>query len=167
MTAFIGRREFIALLGGVPAWPLAARAQQAEQVRRIGVLMNLAADDPLGQPRLAAFQQGLQELGWTEGRNVQIGTRWAAGKADRFRTYAAELVGLAPDVILAATTAGVTAVQQASRAVPIVFVIVVDPVSAVSSPIWRGLAQTRLDLPCMNMPPAQNGWNFSSRSRPA
>ena len=96
------RREFITLLGGAAAaWPLAARAQQAERMRRIGVLMQLAADDPEGQRRIAAFLQGLQQLGWTVGRNVRIEYRWAAGDADAIRRYAAELVALAPDVILA------------------------------------------------------------------
>jgi putative tryptophan/tyrosine transport system substrate-binding protein len=125
------RREFIGLIGGAAIMrPLAANAQQGQRMRRIGVLMNLAADDPLGQPRLAAFVQGLHELGWTDGGNVRIDTRWAAGDADRFRIDAAELVALAPDVILAATTPGVAAVQQATQTVPIVFVLVVDPVSA-------------------------------------
>ena len=103
----IRRREFITLLGGAAAaWPLAARAQQPERMRRIGVLMNLAADDPEGQARIAAFLQGLQQLGWTDGRNVRIDTRWAAGDADRSRRYAAELVALAPDVILASGSLG-------------------------------------------------------------
>src|SRR5262245_45950304 len=93
------RRDFITLLGGAAAWPLAARAQP-ERVKRIGVLVNLAADDPEARARIAAFRQGLQELGWTDGRNVRIDVRWAAANADRFRTYAAELVALAPDVIL-------------------------------------------------------------------
>src|SRR5262249_28540205 len=124
------RREFITLLGGAAAaWPLAARAQP-ERVKRIGGLVNLAADDPEARARIAAFRQGLQELGWTDGRNVQIDVRWAAANADRFRTYAAELVALAPDVILTATTPGVAAVQQATRTVPIVFVTLVDPVGA-------------------------------------
>jgi hypothetical protein len=113
------RRSFIALLGGAAAWPLAARAQQSDRVRRIGALMNLAADDPEGQARLAALLQRLQELGWIDGRNVRIDTRWTAGNDDRFRTYAAELVAFAPDVILAATAPGVTALQQATRTVPI------------------------------------------------
>ncbi len=91
------RREFITLLGGAAAaWPLAARAQQGERMRRIGVLMSVAADDPEGQARLAAFLQGLQQLGWTDGRNVRIDTRWGAGDAERIRRYAAELVALAP-----------------------------------------------------------------------
>ena len=94
------RRAFITLLGGAAAWPLAARAQQPERMRRVGVLNTLAADDGMGQARNGVFLQGLQQAGWTIGRNVQIETRWAAGDADRLRTYAAELVALAPDVIL-------------------------------------------------------------------
>jgi putative ABC transport system substrate-binding protein len=125
----VKRRQFITLLvGAAAAWPLAARAQQGERVRRIGVLMNLTANDPVSRARLAAFLQGLQKLGWTDGRNVQIDTRWAAGDAGRFRQYAAELVALAPDVILASTSPSVAALQQASRTVPIVFANVTDPV---------------------------------------
>ena len=125
------RREFITLLGGAAvAWPLAARAQQADRMRRVGVLWNRAADDPEGQARLAAFLQGLQELGWTDGRNMRIDYRWAAGDADRFRTYAAELVALAPDVILASASQSVAALLQTTRTVPIVFANVIDPVGA-------------------------------------
>ncbi len=125
------RREFITLLGGAAAaWPLAARAQQPERMRRIGVLMSLAADDPEGQARIAAFLQGLQQLGWTDGRNVRIDTRWGAGNADDIRKYAAELVALAPDVILATGSATVGPLLQATRTVPIVFAIVPDPVGA-------------------------------------
>jgi putative tryptophan/tyrosine transport system substrate-binding protein len=102
------RREFITLLGGAAAWPLAARAQQPERTRRIGVLMNLPSDDPEGMARLAAFLQGLQELGWVVGRNVRIDYRWGTGDADRIRGYAAELVALAPDVILASGTPSVS-----------------------------------------------------------
>ena len=91
------RRAFITLLGGAAAWPLVARAQQAERMRRIGVLMNVAADDPEGQARIAAFHQGLQEWGWTLGRNARIDVRWGAVDADSSRRYAAELVGLAPE----------------------------------------------------------------------
>jgi ABC-type uncharacterized transport system substrate-binding protein len=123
------RRQFITLLGGAAGWPLAARAQQAERRRLIGVLMGGAGRDPVEQARLAAFLGGLQQLGWTDGRNVRIDTRWPAGDADR-RTYAAELVGLAPDVIVASATASVAALQQASRSVPIVFANVIDPVGA-------------------------------------
>ena len=125
------RREFITLLGGASAaWPLVARAQQAERMRRIGALIPLAADDPEALGRITAFVQGLQQLGWTDGRNVRIIARWAAGNADNFRKYAAELVALAPDAILATSTPAVLALQQATHTVPIVFVQVIDPVGA-------------------------------------
>jgi putative ABC transport system substrate-binding protein len=126
------RREFITLLGGAAAaWPLAARAQQrTDRVRRIGVLMNLAADDPEAQARLAAFHQGLQQAGWVVGRNLRIDYRWGAGNADRFRRYAPELVALAPDVILATSGTTVPWLLQATRSVPIVFAQVPDPVGA-------------------------------------
>jgi len=127
----VNRREFIAGLGGVAAvWPLAARAQQAERMRRIGVLMNLPADDLDAPARVAAFAQGLQELGWTMGRNVQIDYRWGAGVADLYRRYGAELVALTPDLILASGVPAVSAVQQASRTMPVVFVDTTDPVAA-------------------------------------
>src|SRR5215831_9801784 len=125
------RREFMTLVVGAAAgWPLAARAQQGEQVRRIGVLMNVAADDPEAPARVGAFSQGLSELGWTIGRNVRIDYRWYAGSADAARKYAAELLALAPDVVLASGTLGVTAIQQVTRPVPIVFTLVADPVGA-------------------------------------
>jgi putative ABC transport system substrate-binding protein len=125
------RREFITLLGGAAAtWPLAARAQQAERMRRIGVLMNLAVGDPEGEARIAAFVQALQRLGWSDGRNLRIDHRWAAGDAGRFKRYAEELLALAPDVILAAATPSVQALQRATRTVPIVFANVADPVGA-------------------------------------
>jgi putative ABC transport system substrate-binding protein len=124
------RREFIAGLGVAAVWPLAGRAQQGERVRRIGVLMNLHADDPESMARLTAFLQTLQELGWTDGRNVRIDTRWAAGDPDRFRTSATELVALMPDVILATGISAVAPLQLATRSVPIVFTNVVDPVGA-------------------------------------
>ena len=125
------RREFITLLGGAAvAWPRAARAQQADRMRRVGVLWNLAADDPEGQARQRAFLQGLQELGWTDGRNMRIDYRWAGGDADRFRRYAAELVALAPDVILASASQSVAALLQTTRTVPIVFGSIIDPVGA-------------------------------------
>jgi putative ABC transport system substrate-binding protein len=126
----LGRRAFIALLGAAAAWPLAARAQQAERMRSVGVLMSLVEDDPVGQARVAAFRQGLQQLGWTDGRNLRIDIRWAAGDADRIRRYAAELVALAPDVILAIGAATTGPLRQATRTVPIVFVNVSDPVGA-------------------------------------
>src|SRR4030088_805892 len=124
------RREFITLLGGTAAaGPLAARAQQGERVRRIGVLMYLAAGDAEGQARLAAFTQALQQLGWSEGRNLRIDTRWAT--ADDIHRHAAELAALAPDVLVAGTgTATVAPLLQATRTVPIVFVTVIDPVGA-------------------------------------
>ena len=127
------RREFIALLGGAAAWPVAARGQQPERVRRVGVLMNLAADDPEGQVRMAAFRQGLSELGWVDGGNMRIDTRWGAGDVDRYRRYAAELVAPTPDVpdvIVAVTSTVVAALQRETRSVPIVFVSVIDPVGA-------------------------------------
>src|SRR5262245_10354650 len=112
------RREFITLLGSaVAAWPLTARAQQGKRMRRIGVLSSLAADDPETQARHAAFLQGLQEWGWTTGRNVQIDYRWGAGDIDRFRKYAVELVALAPDAILATGTPVTAALLQATRSV--------------------------------------------------
>jgi putative ABC transport system substrate-binding protein len=123
------RRELITLLGGAAAaWPLAARAQQGEGVRRIGVLLNLAENDPEGKARLGAFLQGLQQLGWTDGRNVQIDIRWAGGDAERIRTHAAELVTLTPDVILAAGGVVMGPLLQATRTVPIVFTQTADPV---------------------------------------
>jgi putative tryptophan/tyrosine transport system substrate-binding protein len=124
------RREFITLLGGAAAWPLAARAQQGERVRRIGALMTLAADDPEGQGRLRAFVQELQQLGWIDGRNVQIDLRWGEGDAERYRRYAAELVALAPEVILAGGGSSVGPLLQATRSVPIVFTQTPDPVGA-------------------------------------
>ena len=124
------RREFITLVGGAAAaWPLAARAQQGERMRRIGVLMYVAADDTEGQARLAAFTQALKQLGWSDGGNLRIDTRWAT--ADDIRRHAAELAALAPDVLVAGTgTATVAALLQATRTVPIVFVLVIDPVGA-------------------------------------
>ena len=125
----INRREFITLLGGAAAaWPLAARAQQAERMRRIGVLMNTVADDTVFQIRLGAFLQGLAVLGWTIGRNMRIEIRWSGGKADDARRYAAELVAFAPDVILAHGVSTVRPLLQATRTVPIVFPIASDPV---------------------------------------
>ena len=125
------RREFIALLGGAAAtWPLAARAQQPERMRRIGVLLSTAADDPESSARTASFLQGLQQLGWIEGRNLRIDIRWAAGDAELYRKYAAELVALAPDIILASSSPTVAALQAATRTVPIVFAHAVDPVGA-------------------------------------
>jgi putative ABC transport system substrate-binding protein len=126
----IRRREFIAGLGSAAAWPVMARAQQAERVRRIGVLMNLAADDPEALARAKAFEQRLQGLGWIAGRNLQVDYRWGAGDAERYRRYSAELVALMPDVLMTAGAPAVEALQQATRTVPIVFVVVTDPVGS-------------------------------------
>jgi putative tryptophan/tyrosine transport system substrate-binding protein len=125
------RRQFITVLSGAVTWPLAPRAQQLEPVRRIGVLMNRAADNPEGQTRLAAFLQQLQEAGWAVGRNARIDIRWGGGNdVDLERRYAAELVALVPDIILAGGTVSVAALQRASDSVPIVFASVSDPVGA-------------------------------------
>ena len=125
------RREFILLLGGAAAWPLAARAQQPARMRRIGVLVStLPAGDPEWQARSNAFVQGLQERGWSDGRNVRVEYRWGLGDPDRLRKYVAELVALAPDVILAAGAAAVASLQQSRHSVPIVFANVLDPVGA-------------------------------------
>jgi putative tryptophan/tyrosine transport system substrate-binding protein len=123
------RRNFITLLGGAAAaWPLAARAQQRERMRRIGVFMPGVADDPEYEARNAAFLQGLGELGWTVGRNVRIDYRWGAGDVERYRAIAAELIALSPDVVLALGYSIVSALQKATRSVPIVFASVTDPV---------------------------------------
>src|SRR5262245_8590660 len=131
MASHIGRRKFLATLGGAAAgWPFAARAQQAARLRRIGVLLPGAADDPEYQARLTAFLQELAQWGWIDARNVRIDTRWGVADADRIRKYAAELVALAPDVILGTSTPALAALQQATHIVPIVFVQVIDPVAA-------------------------------------
>ena len=125
------RRKFITLLGGAAvAWPLAAQAQQGERMRRIGMLLPAAADDLEFQARVAAFLQGLQQLGWSDGRNVRIDTRWATTDAAEIRRHAAELAALAPDVILAHGATTVGPLLQATRTVPIVFPVVADPVGA-------------------------------------
>jgi len=131
MAIGIGRRQFVSALGGgLIGWPLAVRAQQDDHMRRIGVLSPIAADDPVLQTRIAAFRQALQELGWIDGRNVIIDTRWSAGDPANARKYAAELVALAPDVILTTGAAGVAALLQATRTVPVVFAILPDPVGS-------------------------------------
>jgi ABC-type uncharacterized transport system substrate-binding protein len=118
------------LLGGAPAWPLAARAQQDGTMRRIGVLMALAADDRQGQARVFAFLQGLQQSGWTDGRNVRIDYRWSGGDADSIRKLAMELIALGPEVVMASTSAAVAPLRQVTSTIPIVFAVVADPVGA-------------------------------------
>jgi ABC-type uncharacterized transport system substrate-binding protein len=126
----VRRREFITLLGGAAAWPLPARAQQAERVRRIGVLIPSATDDRIFQARLAAFLHELQQLGWSDGRNIRVDIRWGAGDADLIRKHAVELVALAPDVVMAFTSTAVASLRQVTRAVPIVFAVVADAIGA-------------------------------------
>jgi putative ABC transport system substrate-binding protein len=127
MASHIDRRKFLATLGGAAAWPLAARAQQADRVRRIGVLMGVA-NDAEGEARVAAFRQGLQQLGWVEGRNVLVEYRWGGGDPSRLKIQAAEVAVMMPDVILAGGTAALVPMQQATRSIPIVFVGSADPV---------------------------------------
>jgi putative tryptophan/tyrosine transport system substrate-binding protein len=127
----IRRRDVMVLLGGAAAaWPLAARAQQREKMRRVGVLMGMTADDPESQVRLAAFAQGLQQLGWSVGQNLQIDYRWGGGNAELMRKNATELIALAPDIILAHSSTALTPLLQATRTIPIVFTTVADPVGA-------------------------------------
>ena len=126
----VRRREFITLLGGAAAWPLAASAQQPDGVRRIGVLMAYSESDPEGQANVAAFREGLQKLGWTDGRNLRIDSRWAALDAELMQRYAKELVALQPDLILSSSTPTTAALLQQTRTIPIIFAIVVDPVGS-------------------------------------
>ena len=123
------RREFITLLGGAVGWPCAARAQQTERARRIGVLMQYSEGDPEGQIRVKALEQTLRKLGWTEGKNLRVDYRWAGGDDDRFRSHAAELVRFGEDAIVAVSTPAVKALQRETRTIPIVFTQVSDPVS--------------------------------------
>jgi putative ABC transport system substrate-binding protein len=141
----IGRRDFIALLGGAAvAWPLGARAQQGDRVRRIGVLLSLDENDPLAKPRVSAFRQALADLGWTDGRNVRMDLRWGGDDNNRIRALAQELVGLQPDIIVTDnTTPGTVAVQRETRTIPIVFANAMDPVAS-------GLVE-RLDRPSGNI----------------
>src|SRR5256884_7689147 len=151
MASYIGRRKFLATLGGAAAaWPLVARAQQRERVRRIGVLMSAVESDPRALEYITAFAQGLAELGWIVGRNVRIEYRWGAGDLDRFRRYAAELVALSPDVVVATAGSIVGAFQQASRTVPIVFVTTIDPIGGGWVESLSRQAPTPRDLPHMN-----------------
>jgi putative ABC transport system substrate-binding protein len=131
LLSVYGRLDFITLLGGAATWPLAARAQQGKRVRRIGLLSNGTAESPVEQARQAAFLTGLGQLGWTAGRNVRIDTLWSAGDPERIRRNVAELIALAPDVVLSSGgTVAVAALQRAAPSVPIVFTILVDPVGS-------------------------------------
>ena len=159
------RRDFITLLGGAAVtWPLTARAQQGERMRRIGVLLPAAADDAVYQSRMAAFLRGLQQLGWVDGANVRIDTRWAAGDADR-RKYGGELIALGPDVVMAFTSAAVPPLQQLTRAIPIVFAVVADPVGAGFVESLARPSGNVTGLPLLNMPSGANGWSCSKRLR--
>jgi len=149
----IRRREFITLLGGAAvAWPLAARAQQAERVRWVGVITGTGvdADDADMKARFGVFAQALEQLGWSQGRNVQIDYRFGSGNPDDIRRHAVELAALAPDVILSSGAASVSPTLQATRTIPVVFVSVVDPVGPASPIAWRSRAA---------MPPALSCWN--------
>jgi putative ABC transport system substrate-binding protein len=131
MASYIGRRKFlVTLLGGAVAWPLAAGAQQTDQVRRIGVLMNFPSSDPEGKALLAEFTRHLAELGWTEGRNVRIDARWGGSNVDLMRTLAKELVGLQPDVLLATSTPTTAVLARETQTIPIVFTFVADPIGS-------------------------------------
>jgi putative ABC transport system substrate-binding protein len=159
------RREFITLLGGAAAaWPLAASAQ-SDNVRRIGALMGTPASDPEGQARHAAFVQGLAQLGWSDGHNVRIETRWVPGDPNLYRTAIAELLALTPHVILASGTSSMGPLQQATRTIPIVFVGIVDRWAVASSPACPGRVATPPASSCSNTASAPNGWSCSSRSR--
>ena len=162
------RREFITLLGGAAAaWPLPARAQQTERMRRIGVLMAVAERDLEAQGYIKAFVQALHELGWAHGRNVQIESRWGGGNLDRIRTYAAELVGLQPNVVLAQTALAVAPLQWETGTVPIVFMQLVDPAeSGFVASLARPGRTSRVSL-LSSSPPLRNGWRYSRRSRRA
>jgi len=139
----IRRRDFIMLLGSAAAWPLAARAQQRQRVRRIGVLMAFDENDPLAKPRVSAFTEALAGLGWIDGRNVRMDFRWPGPDINRIRALAQELVGLKPDIILASSAPGTAAVQRETRTIPIVFAYLTDPVAS-------GIV-TRLDRPSGNV----------------
>src|SRR5215468_4590016 len=168
MASRIGRRKVLATLGGsAMAWPLAARAQQGQRMRRIGLLTNLASDDPAQQSRVLAFAQALAQSGWTEGRNVRIDIRWGATDPERVRRYAAELVALAPDVILAVgsgATGGCCRRRALCRSCSCLSPTRWALASSKPSP---GRAATLPVLCCMNTTSAVNGWSCLRRSRPA
>ena len=167
MSERMKRREFITLLGGAAAWPIVATAQQGKRMRRVGVLMPYAANDPQAHARNAAFLQGLQQLAWTVGNNVEIDYRWSGGNEDDTRRYAAELVALAPDVILrravrrsAPCNARHAPYQSYSHRSPI-------QSERGSLSAWHGRVATLQALPRLSTGLAQNGWSCSSRLPPA
>jgi putative ABC transport system substrate-binding protein len=177
----IRRREFITLLGGAAAWPLAARAQQGERVRRVGVLMPYDENEPVVKPRLSAFTQALAGLGWTEGRNVRTDLRWQGGDANRMRALARELVGLQPDIILTSGAAATAAFQRETRTIPIVFANMADPVasgivprlnqpggnvghSRSSQPLRRFIATWKLKRPSLPFGPSREAALSSCRA---
>jgi putative ABC transport system substrate-binding protein len=159
------RREFIAGFGSAAAWPVVARAQQSQRMRRIGVLLGGTSDDMEFQSRLGAFLQGLALLGWTIGNNVRIETRWATANAVEIRKHAAELAALTPEVILSFGASTVAALLQATRTVPIVFVVVSDPVGAGFVDNLARPGGNATGFMNLNTAWAGNGWNCSNRSR--
>src|SRR5262245_23420454 len=161
------RREFITLLGGAVAWPLAARAQQREHMRRIGVLWPLAADDPISQARNAAFLQALQQLGWTVGQNIQIDYRWSGGNDEVTRKYAVELAALAPEVILASGSAATGPLLQATRPCRSYSRSCLIQSAPDSSTAWQDLAATQRASSRSTTALAENGWSYSKKSRRA
>jgi putative ABC transport system substrate-binding protein len=161
------RREFIAVLGGAAAWPFVVDAQQPDRVRRLGVLMSWPEDDLITRASVTAFAQALGRFGWVEGKSIRIDYRFAAGDPTLYKTYAAELVGLAPDAILAGPTPAVAALREQTRTIPIVFVLVVDPVAlgfvqSFARPGGNITGFSSFDAPMMG-----NGSNCSGRSRRA
>ena len=154
------RRKFITLLGGAAAWPMAVRAQQGGE-RRIGVLMGMVENDPEARLRVAAFRQGLREIGWTESRNIHIEFRWAGDEPKLARAYAAELVGAASEIIVAHAALTVAAAQQQTRSLPIVFCRSPTPWAKVSSRALRNPAATRPGSSASRTPSARNGWSCS------
>jgi putative ABC transport system substrate-binding protein len=162
------RRQFITLLGGAVAWPQAARAQQSERLRRIGVLNVLQEDDPEWVARRAVFEQALRALGWTAGTNLRIDYRWTGSDPGRIQRFAAELAALKPDVILASGNLVIAQILQAARTSPIVLAQVIDPVgSGFVESMARGPAATLPALLSLNTASPENGWNCSRRLRRA
>jgi putative tryptophan/tyrosine transport system substrate-binding protein len=160
------RREFIGLIGGAAAWPVAARAQPSDAVRRVGVLMPYAEDDPEGQASIMALKQGLEKLQWTIGRNIRIDYRWGIDDVEKTRAATAELLALAPDVIMAGTSRAVATLQQATHTVPILFTTIYEPVAQgfVQSLAHPGGNITGFTM--WRLRSGQSGWSFSRRSHP-